>query len=241
MNPSKCRISPFIHSLTHSSIYQRAFSVKGKIANSLGFSGHMISVAATKFCHYRVKEPGTTHKLMGVTVSHYNLIFKNWLWAGFGLQAIVCRSQMACITLHALAVVKCSITIIAGWERAGEEACVWELRWHITVTNGTLLLYPSSWLPSSSGKKFKADVHPGRKKHPSHPESQFSFYSSQTPGMEAGTPSGHGGFLDTDARPRSLGPHQEESHCWWGLRGWTHLSWGWKMSNYDDLVSNVWL
>lgn len=63
---------------------------------------------------------------MGVTVSHYNLIFKNWLWAGFGLQAIVCRSQMDCITLRALAVVKRSISIIAGWERAGEEACVCE-------------------------------------------------------------------------------------------------------------------
>lgn len=182
---------------------------------------------------------------MGVTVSHYNLIFKDWLWAGFGLQAIVCRSQMDCITLHALAVVKCSISITAGWERAGEEACVCE-SWDDT-------------LHLQMGTSFS--IHPIGS--PLHLERSLMLMSIQVERKTPATLSHDSSSIAAKllawrqelhlamvaswtqmlgrARPRSPGPHQEESHCWWGLRGWRQLSWGWKMSNYDDLVSNAWL
>ena len=52
------------------------FSIKGQIANILGFVDHMVSVAATQLCCCSMKAATDVHKEVGVAVSSTNLFMK---------------------------------------------------------------------------------------------------------------------------------------------------------------------
>lgn len=62
------------------------FSVKGQIINILDFVGDTDSVTCIYICLIAQKQPWTMCEQMDMVVFQKNLIYRNKLWAGFGLR-----------------------------------------------------------------------------------------------------------------------------------------------------------
>ena len=109
-----------------------------------------------------------------------------------------------------------------------EEACVraemthYSYKWEPLAPSILLALLfickeGECWCPSSKKERPQATL--------SHSSPSIA---AKLLALDARTPSGRVGLLDTDAPQTSPRPCQEEGHCLWGLPGWKHISQGWK-------------